>query len=143
MSHIIRTLCRMLPYVIRPETTPKIYWNWRYFERVVTHADGVILVCTDWEPSPVTAAHAMQNVFDSGDVDASFLTNIEHHIFSSINQKVIVHKTRATSLIILTTYFTTTMHLKDCLSLKEKISDDKKELLKGFQNYALYVIVNS
>ena len=47
MSHIIRTLCRMLPYVIRPETTTKIYWNWRYFERVVTHADGVILVCTD------------------------------------------------------------------------------------------------
>ena len=85
----------------------------------------------------------MQNVFDSDDVDASFLTNIEHHIFSSINQKVIVHKTRATSLIILTTYFTTTMHLEDCLSLKEKISDDKKEILKGFQNYALYVIVNS
>ena len=99
----------------------------------VTYADGAIHVCTDREPGPDTAIDAMQNAFDSDDVDATLLTDIAH-VFNSINLKVILNKTWAAFLIILTTYFTTTKHLKGCLSLEGKISDHKKKQIKGFQN---------
>lgn len=81
----------------------------------------------------------MQNVFDSHDVDATLLTDVAH-VFNSINLEFILHKAWGTFLIILTTYFTTIMHLKDCLSLEWKISEHKKKQIEGFQiNCILYV----